>query len=377
LNSASLGDYSDTDVRDGTFAPGDKSPAIAATFESIRRWVRQWTDYPDGSVALLDSTTAACDAAMLALAADRDVFLYTSHAHPTIRQSVRRTAELVGRIRRQHIVAREVDLDGLNLGSQSVLADAIADRIAQTVGTAPAVVVLEHVTYKHGLHVPIAQVLERLAERRPLTKVIIDGAQAVGIWRPPSVPFAAYLGCFHKFVCAQPGTAFLLIDPQFGNQLQAHVKAVCDLPRADTAYVVQTLDLEKWNRTAEHLAAQHAISGLSKRQNLVRGFNDALDAALFPRVISLGRDHDPALRSHISSVPFASADSARAALAAAARNGYVVQQIEDHVRITAGRDARREWGTAIGRILDLPADRAPDPSVLHQVDGRREESRRG
>lgn len=347
----------------------DPGTILRATFESVRNWVSDWCCRPDAKVALLDSTTAACDAALLALAGETDVYLYMTQSHPSIRQSVRGAAKLAAFIRGRPTVVKEVEFGGFTLASPELLADSIAESIARTSAGRPSVVVLEHVTYKHGLLIPIEGVVERLAKLSPATRVIIDGAQAVGIWRPPPLAISAYLGCFHKYVGALPGTAFLLVDTSLVRRLQPHVGNICDLEGAAAYGVLQTLDLTKWRRTASLLASQDFIATLDKRQSGVARFNAAFDEALFPVVTALGIAHRSKLRSHITSVEFGSEQIASSATEAAMQKGFGVQQLGTLVRITAGHRVRAHWGAEIGAILRAAVQSAQDRPAPAAVSG--------
>jgi selenocysteine lyase/cysteine desulfurase len=347
LNSAFLGHH-------GSGMPasvGRMAPPIALPFDRLRQWVLEWTGRRTGKVAFVESTMAACDAALLSLAADQDMHLYTSSAHPTISHSVAVAAEIVGHMRGRPTLIREVSLRNLPLRSGAAVADAIADRVERSAKMRPSVLVLEHVTYDSGLRLPIDAIIARLNARARNVRIIVDGAQAVGLWRPQHDGFAAYLGCFHKFMGGPAATAFVVIDEALARRLPAHVKVMCDVSGASAARCLHTVDLAKWSMTEQVVRTHNAIAELGDRLSRIEVFNRALDAALAPAAVSLGADHDPHLRSHISSVTFAGRRAAATAVAELARNGYAVQQCGRLVRVAAGHGACPAWATEVGAIL--------------------------
>lgn len=347
LNSAFLG-------RPGLgVAMSSARPAlpVASSFLGLGRWVLDWVGWPTGRVAFVESTMAACDAALAALAADREVFLHTSGAHQTIIHSVSVAARSTARYRGRPTVVREVPLGDLDLTSADAVAEEIVARVARYSDGRPAVLVLEHVTYDTGLRLPVDAITARLRERASHVRIVIDGAQAVGLWRPRQTGFSAYLGCLHKYIAAPAATGFVVVDGALADHLPAHVQAMCDVPAAEAGRFLHTVDLEKWSLAERVVRLNHAIGNLDTRLGRVAAFNRVLDATLAPATVSLGIRHDPALRSHISSVDLGSEEAAAHVVASLAAQGYRLQQCGTLVRITAGQGARPQWARDVGRLL--------------------------
>ncbi len=328
-------------------APGK----IIETFKSLRCWVTQWTGYVNKQVAFVESTTAACDAALSALDAGCELYMYTSSAHPTIRQSLRNAAHSSGRLRSTPPVIHEIELQNLNLSSSEDVAVNIVKQIELAAEMRQSLVILEHITYDHGLRLPVNLIVELLTARCPNVKVIVDGAQAVGLWRPQSPDVAAYIGCFHKYTGSPAATAFLVIDASIVEWLPSHVQATCNVPEAIAASTLPTIDMGKWEKAAEVVKTFAAVENVEERLNLNTSFNRELETSLFPYSISLGHGHDPNLRSHISSFAFNSESAAKHAFDIMEQNDFAVQQIRNIIRITAGHQSNPRWAKEVGAIV--------------------------
>lgn len=363
LNSACLGSNGIGEPR----SMKNAAEKIIETFESLRSWVTQWTGYVKSQVAFADSTTAACDAAISALNFDCELYIYTSSAHPTIRQSIRNAAHTCGRFRARSPIIREIDLQDLNFSSSEDVAVKVVERIEVTAENRPSLIILEHVTYDHGLRLPINLIVELLAISCPNVKVIIDGAQAVGLWRPLSPNVAAYIGCFHKYIGAPAATAFLIIDGSLVEWLPSHVQATCNISEAISSTTLPTIDLGKWEKTAEVLKTYAAVEDVEERLICNTYFNRELDAALSPYATSLGKNHDPNLRSHISSFVFRSERAAKNAHGIIEQNGFAVQQTRNLIRITAGHQSNPIWAMNVGSLVKSLYDADIDRSAVASV----------
>jgi selenocysteine lyase/cysteine desulfurase len=345
LNSACL----------GHFGPGlprsihNAHMNISDTLDGLGQWIIDWTKFRHGRVGFVGSTTAACDAVLFALAADREVYLHTSGAHPTIAHAVRVAARLAGHLRGLKNSVHEIDLENLKLGSGSDVAQTLAARVVSAVGARKGVLVLEHVTYNHGLRLPIDDIARALATRCPNVKIVIDGAQAVGLWRPQGAPVAAYIGCFHKYIAAPPSTGFLVVEPDLARWLPAHVQPMCE-SKLELG-LLATIDLTKWVRVLDILRERTSIDDLANRLDKVKYFNQKLEFALSPCAISLGADYDPELRSHISTVSFQSDRAAEAIQAILWKRGFAIQRFDNLVRVSMGHETPAGWGAKVGSII--------------------------
>jgi selenocysteine lyase/cysteine desulfurase len=304
---------------------------------------------PSAQVGLVENTTAACDAALLALAAGVQTFVHTTGAHPTIRRSILQTVRTVSRFGGPEPQIREVELGPLDKRSAQSCAEQFVAQVLRLVGDEPAVLVVEQVTYRHGLRLPLEAIVDALRAARANLRIVVDGAQAVGLWHPPPAAVDAFIGCFHKAAGGPPATAFIAIDAAWAGGLPSHVAVQGELPAS--LGVLPTVDLQKWTATRTALVALDRRSGLSSRQRRITRFNSALDEGLTPVTVTLGRNCDPQLRSHISAIRTASEDSAMAVVAALLGAGFVVQAVGVLVRISAGPDVQPDWGLDVGKIV--------------------------
>lgn len=345
----------------------DSAHQIVEVFSNLAQWVRDWISQLEYSVSFLDSSTAACNAALLALLPDCECILHTSDIHPTIRLSVETMAQISGRFGKCLPVIDKVNLRGIPLSSTDEFSRHLCDRITQLALDRPTVLILEHVTYNHGIRLPIAQVCTRLAATHPKIRIIIDGAQATGLWRPVGSQPAAYIGCFHKVVGSHPGTAFLAIKKPFSFFLPSHVGVLCNLSDTITNSTLHTIDLPKWKQTARIVTNQFSIGNIEHHIASVHQFNRMIDDALAPYTISLGHNHDVELRSHISTVEFSSEDESKIAFQKLSEAGYVARRLENLLRLSIGPYVKLQCATEIGVLLREEIEKFA--SISHSIQG--------
>ncbi|MEA2906301.1 MAG: hypothetical protein QOI12_3688 [Alphaproteobacteria bacterium] len=323
--------------------------SIPTIVEGLAAWTRAWVGMPNARVGLCGSTTAACDAALLAMGPGVKTFVRTSGAHPTIQSSVDQAARNVLRYTGYQPPVGEVELRTLCKTSASLCAEQFVNQVLARVGNEPAILVVEQVTYKHGLRLPLEAIVPALRAVRPHLRIVVDSAQAVGLWPPTSVTADAFVGCWHKAAGGPPATGFLALDPAWTEGLPSHLGVLGELP--DRLHMLPTLDLEKWRHTLLALQSADRRGGLAARQQRVCAFNASLVAGLGPIAITLGSDCDLKVRSHISAVQASAPDAAEAAVEDLLSSGFVVQSIGALVRISAGPDVRPEWGSEVGQII--------------------------
>lgn len=334
----------------------DPTREIIKVFSDLTQWVHDWLGTSQYRVSFLDSSTAACNAALLTLLPDCECILHTSSAHPTIRLGIETTAKLSGRFRGRAPTISEVDLRGIPLSSTEKFSRCICNRIIRLADNRPTVLVLEHVTYDHGLRLPITHICAELATSHPEIRIIIDGAQATGMWRPINARPSAYFGCFHKVVGAPPGTAFLAIEESLSASLPSHAGALCDLTNTMDKCTLQTVDLHKWKETSQILLKRFAVGDVDRRLAVIQRFNRCLDEALAPYEISHGH-HDPQMRSHISSLAFPTDDEAKHAFYILAEAGYITERFGCLLRLSVGPQAQSNWAIEIGDLLRKELER--------------------
>lgn len=330
------------------------SNEIVDIFIKLENWVIEWTGYENGVVGFVESTTAACDAVLMALSDDSQIFIHTSSAHPTIQHSIRNTAKIVAHIRKSKVDVREIDLGVISWDSEANTADLIVERVLEVVGMEKGIFVLDHVTYDHGVQLPVKVVVEKLKELRPNLQIVIDAAQSVALWRTHKLDVAAYVGCFHKYIAAPAATGFFIVPQELKQWLPPHVQTMADLPKQ--LDFLPTLDLIKWRQTVDTLRENMALKDLEMRISKIERFNQAFEMALSPYMRSFGINYKSNFRSHISSLTFKNENDAEDIKRVLFSKGYEVQHFGKIIRISVGKNTPLSWATEIGKIIKSNID---------------------
>jgi selenocysteine lyase/cysteine desulfurase len=309
----------------------DLSIAAAELKQAMRfciGWTARWVDAPLGDVILTDGTTAACD---IVLRTPRSVrprkILVTDRAHPTIRGAARRAAAYLSRVSGESVSVETVDLP-LQSAAGGRFANAIVDRLEQLCEGAACYFIVEHVT-RLGLRLPVSEVTQMIERRSLPIHVIIDGAQAVGIWECGDIGSADYIGCFYKYVNGPVGTGFAVVRG-VDQDILPHASASRLISVLDSdGEVLPTLDRLKWRRCSEAL---RSLSANNEHTERVRALRNVLVSQGLPLHDMIPMASDSPLASHIVTFELPSADRCRAVTHLLAAKGWYVKAEDSLIR---------------------------------------------
>lgn len=330
--------------------PDSAGASLVDSFDLLREWTQHWLQSAQNTMVFLESTTAACDVALLALLGGVQTIVHTSSAHPTIRASVHSMTEIAARLTANHVSVHQINLENITTLCVDEYVKTLC-RYIDRLAVGSSIVILEHVTYDHGVRLPIEEVTRRFSNNDDIS-FLIDGAQAIGLWRPSSA-FAskAYIGCYHKYAGGPEGTAFASLEGVPATAIPYSVGCTASVSSKDANGLLPTMEIGKWPVAAREIPKLNRLEDLAGRLAAIEEFNTAFDDALKPLSVSLGKGHDPNLRSHISSLPMRSCHEARVVVKTLEDKGVFLQQIGNLVRVSGGHDADAACGEYVGTVL--------------------------
>lgn len=336
--------------------------ALESAYGTIGRFCREWINANDHIVALTSSATAACEIGLQAVALEAEAIAYTDLAHPNIVGAIRSVARMISKARGSEV--RLVEIPLRRLIDETVDATSCAERVAQavTAGLAGsrAALVIEHVGYQEGIRLPIGAIVEQLDEISDQLEILVDGAQAIGVWKPDRPLRAGYIGCFHKFLGAPPGTAFLALRGE--HDLLPHSLA-CTVNN-ETRQDFPTTDIAKWEATASTIERARLRLGDAEETALaVASFMAEVEKALAPLHGTLAGLRDASLRSHILSIDTGSRDNAARVLDQMTQLRTRVQALGTLIRVSMGATSRREEARKIGSQLAFAVQAIGRPTL--------------
>lgn len=322
-----------------------------SAISNIRSFCEQSINAKDHSIALTTSATSACEACLLALAPEAEIILYTNFAHPNVVNAIKSVSRIISKLRGKELISTMVPLGHLVTESVDAtsLAASISEELLTTAKQQRAIVVLEHVTYK-GLRIPIDAICAAF-EDRP-SQLLIDAAQASGVWQPRNPLTAHVFGCFHKFIGAPAGTGFLalrdrkelLLPYSIGHTILENTE---DFP---------TTDIRKWELTSLAInRLTERFSDPTKTEREVKRFMESLRNHLRPLTSTLDEVVDPELHSHILTVELDSPRHAQRVVEELASHNVRVQQLHNRVRVSMGSQSRLADAQRIGSFLRYAA----------------------
>ena len=301
LNWACLGEHS---VGGQNYDVIGASAALKGALRRCIEWTAAWMGCSPDHVILTSGTTEGCDVALRAARGRRpEVILFTNHAHPTVREAVRRAAKYLTAVGDTEVEAIELQLSLRGTSSED-LAVLIGHHAETAAAGRCALLLLEHVT-TFGERLPVEEIESYFTEKQPGTTLVWDGAQAVGLWRPKHPSEADYVGCFHKYVDGPVGTGFAILRDVDLDLLPHRVAARQYGLLAGEGELLPSDETTKWLACAAALGESVDDDGV--RLGKVVRLREVLVAALPPNILGGAVD---SLRSHIVTIDMGS--SARA-----------------------------------------------------------------
>lgn len=297
LNWACLGESS----QDDRHSLASRRALLRESLEICRHWVAETFDRPESDVILTSSATEGCDLLVRATwTHPEEQIVRTNHAFDTISKSIERTARHLARVSGRLVKVGVVDIDPLLSKSSADFAKMFLERVALLTDGEPTVVVLEHVTSRFGLSLPVDAIRERLAGTN--TRLVIDEAQAIGIGQISSDFRTAHFGCFHKYLDCPSGTGFAIVPAADHDDLPAFA---IDGASDNLISHLPTQDVERWALCAARLS-RTAPTDVAKKIGRLR---EAMLTELAPLKHSASEGRAE-YRSHIVAVDLGSDDFA-------------------------------------------------------------------
>ncbi len=165
---------------------------------------------PAEELVFVDNTTAAVNAVLRSFDWRRgDRILTTTHAYDAVRNALRYVCH------RHGLVLDEVPVP-FPLGDPGEVVEAVADGLAR----GPRLVVVDHITSKTGLILPIREIVARC--RAAGVPVLVDGAHVPGHLPVDVGALGAdwYAGNLHKWAFAPKGCAVLHVRPPWQERIE-------------------------------------------------------------------------------------------------------------------------------------------------------------
>lgn len=328
--------------------PNAVGKRLDGIFTELSAWIRGWLYDSDAAIGFAGSTTHAIDLSLMALPRPPRRIVITSMAHPTVAASARRMASWYSRMTSAPVEVEVVDLEAADSVSAGAIAECLLQRVSRLGSLDGSVVIVEHVSYLHGIRLPVGQVAASL-QAAGVLQTIVDGAQAVGLWQPDRRVKANYAGCFHKYVSGPPGTAFLAVAQADGNVLPYHAgHSESERPTPP----LPTLPAELWESCCRAVARGCPMADATTRVSRSAACMSALDEGLRPYTTSLARVGGTDVRSHIHAIDCGTSAVAESIEAKLAEELIFVGRQERWLRVSWSTEATP---AGVGRSAEVIA----------------------
>jgi selenocysteine lyase/cysteine desulfurase len=234
------------------------------------------------------------------------------------------------------------------------LASELARRVGALCDVGNRVLVLEHVTSEDGLLLPLVEISAELRTALPGVNLVIDGAQAAGLWRPPAGLDCTYAGCFHKYIDGPVGTGFCVLPRGLTSKALHRLRATQSENFRGTAEHLPTTDVAKWRACMEAVESLCARGSSDDRLARVLDLRRDLLEQL-PSEAKLHMCHVRAeYRSHILSLNIGSNGEAKEIWRRLLERGFSTKQLDHGVRITLHHTlSSQSVGTFANVLTDL------------------------
>lgn len=331
LNAGCLGQ---ANSKDETADPTAAACDLRDAFCQCIGWVAEWCKCRPGNVVLTSGTTEACDLVLRSWPVIPSRLYYSDLTHVSVEQSVCQAARYLTHVTGTTVAVGRITISDL-IGRPSLdFATAVTDRIAEDAGDRQGLLVLEHVTSEAGCQLPIVEVGQRLRSQLPRIGMVVDGAQAVGLWPVPPGFAGAYIGCFHKYANCPVETGFAVIPNVKAGCLPQHLGArTWDALELDGEYC-PTCDVEKWQHCADVLSCETTITGIANRQLRIRELQSIFERIVGRRVVWPNIPSDSTYCSHILAIDCGSAQRAAEFHRLLIEHNYHTKLVGCRIRIT-------------------------------------------
>jgi selenocysteine lyase/cysteine desulfurase len=285
-------------------------------------------------VILTAGATDACDTVLTTRKGPPRRIIHSDLAHECIRRSVHCAAEYLSALCGARVAPAQIEISDLFSLAPPAFATTLAQRLKRIVRAERGILVIEHVTSEDGILLPILEISEHVRHVLPEIDIVVDGAQAAGLWRPPSGLNRAYIGCFHKYIDGPVGTGFCVLPTDFASRTLHRLRATQSWSKPSTSEHLPTADVLKWNACRQAVAALDMRGSCHDRLAAVlRARQELLESAPNELIAHLAGVR-PEYLSHILS--FRASDSNKGpSLWQRLRDcGFSTKRLDDGVRVT-------------------------------------------
>lgn len=346
LNYACMGPRS---ICSGNDSFADQRVALHRSLINCIEQTEYWVGTRSKHIALTSGATSACAALLRAtLTPDVKHLIITNHVHPAIRGCVRQSTQFQARMLDKSVVINEIALEPLLTLSEQDFASELINRVQQSSNGARTILIVEHVTSLLGIRLPVEAIDRQIREKNLPIRLLVDGAQAVGVWRPWTEMTADYFGSFHKYMDCPAGTGFLAIRKEDLQLLPYDVVALSRQRLSSSDESCQTISAPIWLECSKRLSnvpptEDEAARLLARRDQLVQIVGE--DTVL-PRLAA-----DSPYRSHIVSFNCGSHENAMSVWHSLQDKGYETKCEQGLIRVTLHHSLTEAQVNEFGRLL--------------------------
>lgn len=296
LDRASIGESS---VADGELDIAQSAKIIALANQKCAEWAARWCSVDVGRIVLTTGTTDACDAALLVRNEIPEVIVYTDLAHNCTRGSVIGASRFLSTISNTNVTTATLAISDLFSLPPKRFVNEMYRRLSGLIDGRKAILVLEHVTSVEGFRLPLDHIVDRSTSLLPQVDLVIDGSQAVGLWRPPASLTGAYVGCFHKYLDGPVATGFAVL-PSGLAEMAPYRLSITRVPLQDCPEEhFPTTDIGKWTLCSKSLEEFEKGRSTSERITVIENFRELLVQELPEQLLDRANHVLPIYKSHI------------------------------------------------------------------------------
>lgn len=264
--------------------------------------------------------------------------LVSDQAHPTVWYAAAGAAAYLSRMTGENVQALRFDLPEDKGAAPSKMAHDIIERATAVSRDLPAYLILEHVT-SLGWRLPVYEVACELEKIDAKVHLVIDGAQASGVWQLAELRGADYIGCFHKYVGAPIESGFAVVKDLDPDLLpHTHAARCCRLLNQEGEHL-PTLDHEKWVGCGEAISSLPSPGSIIERLMELRRILVSSKIPLHP---AIAVDSESPSASHIVSFDAGLSSRAERITKRLAQSGWFVGLKGRSIRVSAHHSTTAE-----------------------------------